>query len=341
MLAYGRDSYLGSDFREFQTNRMPIDGSVSAMSPAARSSDRAHVAILLATKNGAAFLREQLDSYLQQSHTDWSLHVSDDGSEDNTIEIVQDFASRAQNPTTLREGPRAGCHKNFFSLLRDSSVDADYFAFSDQDDVWYPEKLERALSVLRRARNDQPALYCSRTELVDREGRHRGFSTDFRRTPSFRNALVENIAGGNTIVFNRAARELLKNVADATVVIHDWSIYVIISAVGGRILYDRAPSVRYRQHEGNLIGASTSFRTRVRRISRGKLQEWTTIHLKALDELLPSITMENRKVLESFAQMRRTDDFLKRCWLLWKSGVYRQTLVGQIGLLFATMLKKV
>jgi hypothetical protein len=338
--AFGREIDLGSGFRKSRANPMPMGESVSASSPAVRSSTSGHVAILLACKNGARFLLEQLGSYEQQTYKDWSLHVSDDGSDDQTVEIVQAFSSRVPNLTTLRDGPRAGCHRNFLSLLRDSSIEADYFAFSDQDDIWYPEKLERALSIMRGARDNQPVLYCSRAELIDGEGHRIGFSRNLKRPASFRNALVENVAGGNTMVFNRAARALLKRVIDRNVVIHDWSAYVFISAVGGKILYDRTPLVGYRQHANNLIGAKSSFHSRIRRITNGQWREWTDTHVQALQEL-PDVTADNRKALESFAQTRRADGLVRRCWCLWKSGVYRQTLVGQIGLLLAAILKKV
>ncbi len=326
------------------THAIPTDGSASPLSTLATSSSPAHVAILLAVKDGALFLPEQLESYVQQTHTDWSLHVSDDGSNDKTVEIVQDFARRVSNLVTLRSGPCAGPNSNFFSLIRDASIEADYFAFSDQDDVWCPDKLERALDLVPTAPGDLPALYGARTELIDREGRHSGFSMEFKKPPSFRNALVQSIAGGNTMVFNRAARELLKRVTDGNVVIHDWVTYIVVSAVGGTIFYDRKPSVRYRQHADNLVGANLSFRARARRVKmllEGQWQEWNSIHLKELERLLPDITDENRKVLKSFVQMREADGLVERCWHLRKSGVYRQTLLGELGLLFAAIFRKV
>ncbi|WP_187436049.1 glycosyltransferase family 2 protein [Bradyrhizobium hipponense] len=258
---------------------VPTDGS-APLSTLATNASRAHVAILLAVKDGARFLPEQLESYVQQTHRDWSLHVSDDASKDRTIELVQDFARRVSNSVTLRSGPSAGPNSNFLSLLRDTSIEADYFAFSDQDDVWCPDKLERALDLVRTVPGDHPTLYGSRTELIDREGCHSGYSMEFKKPPSFRNALVQSIAGGNTMVFNRAARELLKRVADGNVIIHDWMTYIVISAVGGTIFYDKRPSLRYRQHENNLVGANISLRARLRRVRmllKGQWQEWNSM----------------------------------------------------------------
>lgn len=344
-----RDFHSERDFRSSSyfaglAHAIPTDASASPPAIVATSSSHAHVAILLAVKDGARFLPEQLESYVQQTHTDWSLHVSDDGSQDGTIEIVQDFAGRVSNLVTLRSGPCAGPNSNFLSLLRDAGIEADYFAFSDQDDVWCADKLERALDLVRTAPSDHPTLYGSRTELIDRHGRHSGFSMEFKKPPSFRNALVQSIAGGNTMVFNRAARELLKRVVDGNMIIHDWMTYIVVSAVGGAIFYDRKPSVRYRQHSDNLIGSNLSFRARARRVRmlfEGQWQEWNSNHLRELQRLLPDITDDNRKVLESFIRMRQADGLLKRCRHLWESGVYRQTMLGELGLLVAALLKKI
>ncbi len=112
--------------------------------------------------------------------------------------------------TTL-EGPKQGHWKNFLSLLHNQPADADaeLFAFSDQDDIWYPEKLRRAADWFSIQPKDVPALYFTRTELMGEDGAHLGYSPLFKRKPSFQNALVQNIGGGNTMVFNRAARLLL------------------------------------------------------------------------------------------------------------------------------------
>ncbi len=304
-----------------------------------------NVAILLAVKDGARFLGEQLDSYARQTHTDWSLHVSDDGSGDRTVEIIQEFAQRVSQPVTFRDGPRSGANDNFLSLLQDSSIAAEYFAFSDQDDIWRADKLERALTQLRASRVDQAALYCSRTELIDRDGRCTGFSTHFRKPPGFRNALVQNIAGGNTMVFNQAGRELLRRATEGrVVVVHDWMTYIAISAAGGATFYDKQPSVKYRQHEHNLVGSNLSLGARARRLRmllKGQWREWSSIHLNVLQQMRPEITVENRKVLDSFVQMKSAKWLPLRLWYLWRSGVYRQTFVGQVGMLVAAILRKI
>src|SRR5262249_28608171 len=154
-----------------------------------------------------------------------------------------------------------------------------YYAFCDQDDVWESDKLERALCILNRMSQDRPVLYCGRTRVIDDAGRIIGTSPAFLRPPSFANALVQNIGGGNTMVMNHAARELLLAAGpEIDTVAHDWWIYQIVSGAGGAVNYDLEPRVRYRQHRSNLIGANNTFRARCERIRllfNGRFKQWT------------------------------------------------------------------
>ena len=184
--------------------------------------EKLKVAILLATKDGAEFLPEQLQSYRDQSHRNWELYVSDDGSSDNTGDVIDQFAQDISQPVERRRGPCRGFWRNFMSLARDRNITADLFAYSDQDDIWSKEKLTRAVNWLASIPETTPAVYCGRTEIVDRAGLSLGYSQLFAKAPSFQNALVENIGGGNTMVFNRAAKKLLEACDPVEVVAHDW-----------------------------------------------------------------------------------------------------------------------
>ncbi len=220
------------------------------------------IAILLCTYNGARFLPLQLKSYEAQDFADWRLYVSDDGSQDATLAVLAEFqnkhgAARVQ----IRQGPRQGFVANFLSLICDPAITADYYALSDQDDVWDAQKLSRARDLLAAAPKDRAAVYCSRTRLIDEQGVEIGLSTYYRKTPHFRNALAQSLASGNTMVLNEEMRRLLMQArADAKVPAHDWWIYLAITAVGGKILYDSVPTVSYRMHGHNVIG-SNEFRS--------------------------------------------------------------------------------
>jgi glycosyltransferase involved in cell wall biosynthesis len=304
------------------------------------------VAILLCTYQGREFLPLQLDSIAAQTHQRWSVYASDDGSSDGTVEVLE----RCQRAWELGRmsivaGPRRGFVDNFLSLTCHPEIDADYFAYADQDDIWEPEKLARALDRLTRAGTSTPALYGSRTRLIDRDGHVVGQSPLFGRPPSFANALAHNIAGGNTMVFNRAARALLRRSIEAgcAPVTYDWWTYLLVSGAGGIVMYDPEPMVRYRQHAGNQVGARIGVSDRagnVREMLRGRVRGWSDVNLAALERVRDVLTPENLRTLDMFRDARRRS-LVPRLVGLWRSGVRRQTAGGNAGLWLAAVLGRV
>ena len=194
-----------------------------------------HVTILMATRNGAAFLEPQLESIAAQSHANWSLRIGDDGSDDGTRKIIAAF--RARHPTRdirLLEGPRRGAAANFLALLGHGPPPRAYVAFSDQDDIWLAHKLRRALGQMAAYPTQRPLLYGSRTIIADDHGRDRRMSRHHRRRLGFGNALVQNVIAGNTAMLNPAAARLMHRAsAGITVPFHDWWLYLMVSAAGG------------------------------------------------------------------------------------------------------------
>ena len=293
------------------------------------------IAILLATRNGAEFLHQQLESFRAQTYPNWELIASDDGSTDRTVELLERFAASVPQRVVIRKGPQQGFWQNFAALVRGDMEGAELFAYSDQDDVWFAEKLARAVAWFEGQSPAVPALYFTRTELIARDGAPLGHSPLFVRPPSFRNALVQNIGGGNTMVFNRAAHEVLcATPADAVMVSHDWWTYQMITGVGGISHYDAWPSLQYRQHGGNLVGGNIGFRARLTRLfafAGGRVVTWNDINLKLLDRVRSALTPAHAVVLDRYTRARKAW-WPVRMWLFLRSGVYRQTLVENLGL---------
>jgi len=318
--------------------------ATSAENPTAMSSSP-KVAILMGTLNGGRFLQEQLASFAQQTHTNWHLHVSDDGSTDDTLNILRNVQGLwPKNPVNIYTGPGPGFVQNFLSLACKPDIDADYYAFSDQDDVWATDKLTRAAQWLDSQPKNIPALYCSRTRLIDENGNAIGFSPLFKRKPSFKNALVQSIAGANTMVFNQAARELLmKGGYETPVVSHDWWLYMLVTGCGGEVFYDPEPSIGYRQHGENLVGSNMGWTARRRRIIaslNGRFTDWNNINLAALITVKSRLSIENQNLLRIFCNIRNAPAF-QRCWRITACGFYRQTYFGNISLLTAALLGKI
>lgn len=303
------------------------------------------VAILLCTMQGHEYLCQQLDSILQQTHAAWTTFASDDGSDDGTHAILEDYQRKfGQARLAISPGPSDGCAANFLSLACNASITADYYAYADQDDVWEKDKLACALAWLQTIPSQIPALYCARTRNVDANNQYLGLSTLFARPPGFSNALVQNIGGGNTMVFNNAARDLLCLAGpEIPVVAHDWWTYLLISGCGGIVFYDARPTVRYRQHNANLVGTNASWSARLRRawlLLRGRFRNWNTINVAALQTIRSQLTPENQITLDQFSTARNSG-FFARLEGLAESGIYRQTKLGNLGLVAAAILKKI
>lgn len=305
---------------------------------------QASVAILLGTYNGARYLAQQLDSFTAQSHANWTVWASDDGSKDGTLGILH--AYRQTWPVgrlSLVQGPARGFVANFLALSCNPCIVAEYYAYADQDDIWEADKLERALQWLDGIPAGTPALYCARTRLVNKDDEEIGLSPFFRDA-SFANALVQNIAGGNTMVFNAAARELLMSAgAQQAVVYHDWWVYLAVTACGGKVFCDPVPALRYRQHEVNQIGVDFSWAARFKRIRklwRGQERAGTDGNIAALRRLENRLTPEHRRILDLFAEAREMS-LLPRLIGLRRSGIYRQTKLGNLSLIAAAVFKKI
>ncbi len=300
-----------------------------------------HVMILMAVYNGARFLEAQLSSIAAQSHSDWNLLISDDGSTDASRDILTQAAKDMPNITCLN-GPGQGGTANFMSLIcaaADHAPADSWIAFSDQDDVWLPTRLERGIAALQIQDPDQPALYCSRTWITDETLSTRSLSAARPRPLGFRNALVQNVASGNTILLNAAAARLVMQAAQETTrpVVHDWWIYQLISGAGGALVHDDTPSLLYRQHGVNQIGANMGHRARLRRIGMllsGHFRDWNDTNLAALRCSAHRLTVENRALLEQFAAIRMRA-IPARVNGIRRLGLYRQSPLSTLALWLA------
>ena len=303
------------------------------------------VAILLATYNGARFLAEQLDSIERQTHTNWRVFASDDGSSDGTQAILIAYRERwGEERLRISHGPQRGHAANFFSLARDAAIEADYYAFCDQDDVWLEDKLERAIRSIASVGEERPALYGSRTELINEEGNDIGLSLLFRRKPTLKNALVQSIAGGNTMLFNNATSACLKLIPPTQdVITHDWATYLLVAACEGLVFYDASPSVRYRQHGDNIIGSNSSFMDRLVRLVwlwKGRFVAYSEYNLSLVSHAASKIPDPNRFEIENFRKLR-DQSLIPRLTSFRRSGLYRQTALGTVGLWVAVLFNKI
>lgn len=220
------------------------------------------VDILLATYNGAEYLREQIDSLLSQSFNDWRLIIRDDGSTDETLRIIESYVSKYPVKINLVKDNKIvkSAKHNFWSLLEHS--DAEYVTFCDQDDIWFSNKIEQSLKAIQleeRKNPNFPILIHTdltvvgenrsiiNTSLYDMQNIEVSYFDRVERL------LVQNAITGCTMMINRALAEKLKSIPNEAIM-HDWWI-ALHAMIFGKIVYLKDSHILYRQHISNTVGA--------------------------------------------------------------------------------------
>lgn len=218
------------------------------------------IQILLSTYNGYKFIKAQLESILSQENiSDIKILVRDDGSIDETKEYLK-AVSLEYDFIEVIFGKNVGVNRSYFELLECADKNCDYFAFSDQDDIWLPFKMKRAMDFLDRVSEFQkPCLYSSRSEIVDENLEHIGEVLNPIKPVGFYNAVAQNVMPGHTQVFNRAALEMtLKHGYHKNIHVIDWWMYLSVAAMG-EVFFDPDITVKHRQHSDNTVGYRINF----------------------------------------------------------------------------------
>jgi len=275
------------------------------------------VQILMSTYNGEQYIRTQLESIVNQDIEKKSLLIRDDGSSDNTVGIIEEFA---QNYPWIKYycGKNIGSRKSFMELLYNSDPDAAYIALADQDDLWLPEKLRKAQMCLENSTLNGkkiPLLYCGDKQIVGRNLEKLDVHVERKvRKISFGNALVQNICTGCTAVMNQELATLIKEYRSTdleNMIMHDWWLYLVASCFG-RVYYDTNAYILYRQHGNNVYGAMIGRRDLLRyRISqlskpRGEIYQQAEMFWEIFQTKLEEPEYVNeRKMIRKFLESRK------------------------------------
>lgn len=216
------------------------------------------VNVLLSTYNGEKYLKEQLDSVLSQVNVDVRLYIRDDGSQDDTVMILQEYSSRFSNICLFVE-QNIGCVNSFLRLIELAENDEAhgfFFAFCDQDDVWDSDKLYCAIKMMD-SQDSEPILYCSNLRIVDSHLKLMKLMYESNIYPMKGRSLVANICTGCTIVMNHHLVDFYNslNFEVKGIVMHDWLFYNL-AIFKGHVIYDNIPHILYRQHISNVVGAN-------------------------------------------------------------------------------------
>lgn len=304
------------------------------------------VQVLLSAYNGEKYLAQQLDSILSQRDVQVSVLVRDDASLDATPQILAAYTEQYKT-ISVYKGIRKGAAGSFFDLLARTELSADYYAFADQDDVWYADKLIHAVCRLEAEKEEiqavwsmeagaalekqmLPLLYAGKVICAsDDLSRQETFAYRVAKKASFGNALVENICMGCTQVFNRSllllVREYLRN-GMKLAIFHDWWMY-LTAAYFGKVVFDQNAYMLYRQHGNNEVGMQNRWdmrwKNRLRQI-RGRKHKWSrqAVVFRRVYAGLPALRREDETRLERFCGYRSS--FWKRIRLASDTEIYRQ-----------------
>ena len=297
------------------------DGSDKICAP----SEKKLIQILLSTYNGENHIREQLDSYLTlDNFEDVKVLIRDDGSTDSTPEILAEYAEK--HGFEVIYGKNLGLNASLHELILACDKGCKYFAFSDQDDVWLPDKLTRAVNWLKGKDDSEPLLYSACSYITNDALKIKGHTVIAKRPLTFYNAMIQNACVGHTQVCNLALIELLKPHFSPDIDVHDSWVYLVATAFG-TATYDRARTTLYRQHGNNAIGYETgrikNFFKRLKRLRSGKSRRYS-YQLRAFCELYgDDIPEQYRRETERYFKNQR--NLLSRLGYIMTTKMYRQT----------------
>lgn len=238
------------------------------------------IEILMATYNGDAYIREQLDSIMCQSRDDWRLTIRDDGSTDGTVDIINEYISFYPDKVRLLDDRTSSgsAMKNFIRLIKRAI--GDYVMFADQDDVWNKDKVEKTYRLMKKMEakygTDKPLLIHTDMQVVDeRLGLVSPSFCNLMKLPvkkGLNDVIIQNSIVGCTVMINDRLLDMAKQLSeDAPILMHDHALAIMAGAYG-HIGFLNRPTMSYRQHAGNQVGASEGMdrMSVIRRFKQGK-----------------------------------------------------------------------
>lgn len=280
------------------------------------------VCVLLASYNGGKFIQEQIESILNQEDVNVSIIIRDDGSKDNTKEILDRYMSYKN--IQFIQGENVGPAKNFYELIN-LAPDSDFYAFADQDDVWDSDKLKMAIKVIGM-KNDVPILYYSASRTVDINNNMIGIIGSSKPSLTYGSSLVRSNAQGATFVFNKNLLEIAKLYYPdfkRCGILHDAWLHKVCLSVGGLVIHDPKPHMSYRIHGNNVIA----------KISTNKISDRMNNYLK--DSIKNYNSIVAKEILTGYEYYLTKENYK----LTYDLAYYKKSMKSKIRILFSSKYK--
>lgn len=291
------------------------------------------IEILMATYNGETYIREQIDSIINQTYKNWVLLVRDDNSKDNTVSIIEEYEQKDSRIRLLRDKKgNLGFVRNFEELMANSLE--DFIMFSDQDDYWIENRIEKYIEIITNLSSEdmeKPLLIHSNSFICDKELniKKEKFISNCAENKEFDIVFFNYIVQGSTALVNRK----LVNLAlpfSSKVTLHDRYLHLLAEFLGKRIFLNQS-LMKYRQHDNNKIGANYSI---VKKILKKKYfnNEDRELILEIRNKYIENINKEKIMKIDDYLEV--TDISRPKLSRLYKSFNFKMNKKKRMFLLF-------
>lgn len=287
------------------------------------------ILVLLSAYNGEKYISAQIESILhQKTEHQVDLLIRDDGSNDDTLNILQEYEMKYSDRIKVVEGENIGYNKSFFWLIQEANG-YDYYSLSDQDDVWLDNKLDIAVKYLEQEDSKIPLLYASTSYLVHDDLIPFGTTQKKKREITFYNTIIQNFLPGHEQVMNQALLdELKKPIDDTKIYVYD-SWITNVAMVKGKIIFNNDSFVYYRQHQNNEVGFGEGkigwFKERVKRIRNNDNKKYAMQIVYFYNRYREILSIDQNKELYQFIHSQ--NNFFLRLRYVIFSRLYRQRKV--------------
>lgn len=260
----------------------------------------AKVNIVISTYNGENYIREQIDSLLKQEYPNLQIYIRDDGSKDNTVSILKEYEQKGK--ISLIIGENLGFCGSFMELIK-IATDGEYWSFCDQDDIWYPKKISRAVECLIEEDQSIPLLYHSASEMIDVNGESLGILTVLPEANNFRRNLTGTFGVGFSMVINKRLRDEMLKCDYKKVFSHDWLAGAIAEGFG-KVIVDEEVLAKYRRLDVSVSRSTFGKRIKWFKEMLSGEGEVKSRNLEYSRCFYNQLSMENKKWMDLFSNER-------------------------------------
>ena len=285
------------------------------------SVDMKKVAVMLSSYNGEKYIGKQIESILSQSYPNVELYIRDDGSTDNTVNVIQDFVNRFDNVFLIESDKNLGYPGCFYALTDDESIQADYYAFADQDDYWLKDKISRAVSILEEQDNRKPYAYYARYMVCNEGLKAQKKSPAKKSGISFAESLFEVCGLEFTQVVNQKAMELIRTYKPKKASARGTWMSPLLTGLG-TVIFDDYCCAYYRRHECAVTNSDTGlfgvWIWMIKEFFFGGFDAYRVL-LEDFNEVVgPHLSKKNKKLIQLFSAKKTIGNQIKKVFYFGK-----------------------